>query len=209
MPYTPRERESERDGLLLLEGDPRLDPALDRPLARERAREFLESYVAHDAAQAEALARMIAFLFAHEDALERTCVPGHFTASALVIDAGRARALLTLHKRLGRWLQLGGHCDGDGNFAGSALREAREESGIRDLAIDPVPIDLDIHSIPAWETEPEHLHLDVRFLVQAPAQAEIRLSDESHELRWCREEELAGIETDESVRRLFRLARLR
>ncbi len=209
MPYTPREREPEHDGLLLLQGDPRLDPALERPLARERAREFLESYVADGALQAEALARMISFLFAHDDALERTCVPGHFTSSALVIDAERKHGLLTLHKKLGRWLQLGGHCDGDGNFAGSALREAHEESGIQDLAIDPLPIDLDIHGIPAHGTDPEHLHLDVRFLVQAPRGAVIRPSDESHELRWFREDDLEGIETDDSVRRLFRLAHLR
>ncbi len=195
-----------RTTAFLHHGDPRLAALHAHPRARERARSFLEDYAPNDQHQAETRARMLAFLERHTEALERSCAPGHFTASALVIDVRRERALLGLHKKLGRWLQLGGHCEGDGNLAGSALREASEESGIQDLAIDPRPIDLDIHAIPAQGSEPEHLHLDVRFVVVAPAGAESRPSDESLELRWFLPPEVGLVPTDDSVRRLFRLA---
>ena len=151
--------------------------------------------------------RILAFVDEHpQDAHRRTCLPGHLTASALVLDARRERALLTFHRKLGKWLQLGGHCDGDANLAGSALREATEESGIAGLAIDPVPIDLDCHRIPARKGEPEHWHLDTRFVVRAPADAAPRISAESKALRWFGPSELDSIETDDSVRRLFELA---
>jgi 8-oxo-dGTP pyrophosphatase MutT (NUDIX family) len=195
-----------RSPALLLAGDARLEPLIERGPARRRVRATLAAYSPPDALQAELRARMLAFLAEHEDALERSCAPGHFTASALVVDAARERALLTLHTKLGRWLQLGGHCDGDGNLGASALREAREESGIEDLALAPAPIDLDIHAIPARAGEPEHLHLDVRFLVVAPPGAVARASSESIELRWLAAAELASITTDDSVRRLYRIA---
>jgi len=150
---------------------------------------------------------MLAFIAAHpSDAHLRTCLAGHLTASALVIDARGERALLTFHKKLGRWLQLGGHCDGDANLAGAALREAREESGIEDLAIDPDPIDVDIHVIPARPGEPEHLHLDTRFRVFAAPGAREVISEESLDLAWFTRAEVERLATDDSVRRLFRLA---
>ncbi|MBI5362488.1 MAG: NUDIX hydrolase [Planctomycetes bacterium] len=150
---------------------------------------------------------MLRFVDEHpEDAHQRTLLVGHLTASALVIDSTGERALLTHHKKLGRWLQLGGHCDGDANLPGVALRECIEESGIAGLAIDPVPLDLDVHVIPARKDEPEHLHLDTRFLVHAPTDAREVLSDESIALRWFRPEELATIPTDDSVHRLFERA---
>jgi 8-oxo-dGTP pyrophosphatase MutT (NUDIX family) len=153
--------------------------------------------------------RILAFVDEHpRDAHERTCLPGHLTASALVLDSRGERALLTFHRKLGRWLQLGGHCDGDANLAAVALREAIEESGIEDLEIDPIPVDLDVHTIPARKGEPEHLHLDTRFLVHAPAGASERPSEESVELRWFTRGEAADLETDDSVRRLFKIAAL-
>jgi len=187
---------------LLREGDPRL--AFDADL--DSVRRTLLAYVPPDDGRARTRVEMIAFLNEHEDALSRTCLAGHFTASALVLDAERERGLLTLHKKLGRWLQLGGHCDGDANLAAVALRECREESGIEGLAIDPRPVDVDVHPIPARPGEPEHLHLDVRYVVHAPVGAEAVVGPESRELRWFAPEELAGVETDETLRRLFRLA---
>ena len=180
---------------------PELAPVRD--LAAARA--VIERYAAHDPLQERARAFVLAWIDAHPDALLRTALDGHLTSSALVVDAAGERALLTLHRKLGRWLQLGGHCDGDGNLAGSALREAREESGIDGLAIDPEPIDLDCHRIPARAGEPEHWHLDTRFVVRAPAGALPTLSVESTELRWFAPHELDAIETDDSVRRLFGL----
>jgi 8-oxo-dGTP pyrophosphatase MutT (NUDIX family) len=180
--------------------------ALPRRPDLEAARELLRSYRPHCEDQAHTQARMLAFIDEHPlDAHRRTQLTGHLTASALLIDASGTRALLTHHRKLNRWLQLGGHCDGDANLAGAALREALEESGIPELCIDPMPIDLDIHTIPARPDEPEHLHLDTRFVVHAPAGAMERLSEESHALAWVAPHELEALSTDESVRRLFRL----
>jgi 8-oxo-dGTP pyrophosphatase MutT (NUDIX family) len=169
------------------------------------ARALLATWAAPDAEQCAARDRIVAWIERYPaDAHRRERREGHLTASALVVDHSRGAALLTHHRQLGRWLQLGGHCDGDANLARCALREATEESGIEGLRIDPRPLDLDVHAIPARPGEPEHWHLDTRFLVLAPAGAIEALSDESLALRWFRPADLAGIPTDESVRRLFR-----
>lgn len=126
----------------------------------------------------------LGFLSARDDACSRECVPGHLTASAVVIDAATENVLLTLHPRVGRWLQLGGHCEPhDRSLAEAALREAREESGIADLTIDPAPIQLDVHPITCSLGQPTR-HFDVRFVVRAPAGAEPVRSAESDDLRW-------------------------
>lgn len=172
------------------------------------ARAVVERYAPRDPHQARERERILAFTDAHADALHRTCLAGHLTASALLLDAAGERGLLTHHRKLGRWLQLGGHVDGEGNLALAALRELEEESGLSDLEIDVSPIDLDVHAIPARGTEPEHLHLDVRFVARAAPGAREVASDESLALRWFTAAELLELPTDDSVRRLFRLAGL-
>jgi len=171
----------------------------------ESARAILRGYRPWSDEQAEVRDRVLAFTEEHDDAALRTCVPGHLTASALVLDAEGRRGLFTHHKKLGLWLQLGGHCDGETNLVRAALLEAIEESGITGLAIDPDPIDVDIHSIPAHKSDPEHLHLDTRFLVWAPPGAVEVCSEESIELRWIELERLDQLDTDDSVCRLARL----
>ena len=128
---------------------------------------------------------LLAFLDARPlDACDRSCVPGHLTASALVLDAPGEHVLLTLHPRVGRWSQLGGHCEpGDGTLRAAALREATEESGIAGLQIADAPLHVDVHPVTCSLGVPTR-HLDVRYLVRAPADAVPVISDESDDLRW-------------------------
>ncbi|MEM7275900.1 MAG: NUDIX domain-containing protein [Actinomycetota bacterium] len=118
-------------------------------------------------------------------ALYRECLAGHLTGSAFVVDATGTRTLLLHHGKLGLWLQPGGHADGDGNLAAVALREAEEETGIEGLRVVVPAIDIDIHAIPARPGEPAHLHHDLRFLVLAPPDAVVTISDESRDARWA------------------------
>ncbi|MFD9221944.1 NUDIX hydrolase [Streptomyces sp. NPDC060064] len=143
-------------------------------------------------------------LAAHPDGMWKACEAGHVTASALVIDAERGRVLLTLHKKLGMWLQMGGHCEPvDATLALAALREATEESGIQGLTLLPGgPVRLDRHAIPA----PCHWHLDVQYAALAPAGAVEEISEESLDLRWFAYDEVAGV-ADESVVRLLERTR--
>lgn len=180
------------------------DSALVADPSLESARRILEAYLPTDALQARNRAFILNFLDEHPwDAHRRSCAPAHLTASALVVDFSRQAALLTHHRKLDRWLQLGGHCDGDSNLPAVALREAREESGIEGLTVDPRLLDLDVHTIPARGDEPEHLHLDARFVVIAPDGAAEVVSDESHALAWVSPSEARTWAVDESVRRLF------
>ena len=180
------------------------DPALAFDGDCARARAILEAYVPRDADQEDAKACMLEFLAEHpRDAHLRACEPGHLTASAILVHPDGGRGLFTHHKKLGRWLQLGGHCDGDGNLPAAALREAIEESGIEDLAIDPTPVDLDIHLIPDRPGEPAHLHLDTRFRILSPT-SDFTVSDESHDLAWLTLDELRD-RGDGSVLRLAAL----
>jgi ADP-ribose pyrophosphatase YjhB (NUDIX family) len=126
----------------------------------------------------------LGFAEAREDACLRRCEPGHVTASAVVLNADARHTLLTLHPRVGTWLQLGGHCEpGDTDLAGAALREATEESGIPGLRIDPVPVHLDVHPVTCSLGVPTR-HFDVRFAVFAPPGAVETRSEESLDLRW-------------------------
>ncbi|MFJ8685736.1 NUDIX hydrolase [Micromonospora wenchangensis] len=133
-------------------------------------------------AAADARDRTLDLLADGPAALTRHHLPGHLTASALILDAAGERVLLCLHGKLRRWVQLGGHCEpGDVTLAGAALREATEESGIPGLVIDPVPIDVDIHPV---RCQGGSLHHDVRFAVFAPPGAVEQVSDESEALGW-------------------------
>lgn len=143
-------------------------------------------------------------LAAHPDGMWKACGAGHITASGLVIDPERGRVLLTLHKKLRMWLQMGGHCEpGDTVLADSALREATEESGIPGLTLLPGgPVRLDRHHTPcAW-------HLDVQYAALAPADAVEAISDESLDLRWFAYDEVPAV-ADDSVVRLLEATRAR
>lgn len=178
---------------------------------RRALNELLRRYAAAWPAEAALAARFAAFVAAHPDCLLRSCVPGHVTASAWIVAPDGARALLTHHRKLGRWLQLGGHVDGEPAVERAALREAEEESGLPGMCCERwagpelVPLDLDVHPIPARGAEPAHDHWDVRFLLRAPA-GPLVVSAESHDLRWCTPDEVAALTGEESVLRLLRKA---
>jgi len=134
---------------------------------------------------------------------------GHFTASAWLVSGDGRRVLLTHHRKLGRWLQLGGHADGDQDLARAALREASEESGLDGLVLEPEPnpviFDLDRHRIPEHGGVPAHWHYDVRYVVRARGEEAFTVSGESHALAWRPVADLADAPgLDGSVRRMAR-----
>lgn len=149
------------------------------------------------------------FVDDHDDALHRSCLEGHLTGSALVVDAPGDHVLLLFHAKLQRWLQPGGHCDGDANLAAVALREATEETGIVGLRVDPVAVDVDVHEVDPPADGP-HLHLDLRFLVVAPPGAQPRGNHESEAIRWVAPSALEDFDVDPGTIRMTRqgLARM-
>jgi len=169
--------------------------------------ELLHDVRAHrpfDDRERDMCARMAAFLERYGPAaFERSLRPGHVTASAWIVDPERTQAVLLHHRKLGRWLQLGGHVDGDPDVRRAAVREAREESGLRTLRLVTEDIyDIDVHRIPARAGEPEHDHYDVRFALEADPREPLVANEESHDVRWIALAELDRYAIDDSVRRL-------
>lgn len=153
-------------------------------MLRADAVRVLESWGAPDAEQEELRLHYLRHLTDHADGMWRTCRPEHVTASALVVDALGEQTLLTLHKTVGRWLQLGGHCEpGDTTLAGAALREATEESGLTGLTVSRQPLQLSRHLLEAGGCAGAY-HLDVQFLVTATEDTQYVVSDESEDLAW-------------------------
>jgi len=151
----------------------------------------------------------------HAQTLERPWsrhqTTAHFTASALVLSADGTRVCLLHHAKLSRWLQPGGHVDSEHeSVEEAALREAVEETHL-EVALHPSaprPLDVDIHSIPARKDEPEHLHLDVRFVLVARDDAALRHDpNESHGARWFGWDEALRVADDASLKRLLLKAR--
>jgi 8-oxo-dGTP pyrophosphatase MutT (NUDIX family) len=166
-------------------------PALIEALARHQP--FNEH-------EARMLARVQAFVCNHVDCFERSLVIGHVTGSAWIVDATSTQALLIYHAKLGKWLQPGGHCDGDADVRRVAMREAEEETGLHSFAplLDGAIFDVDAHEIPARKNVAAH----VRFAFEADSAAPLQISEESRDLRWVPLDEIAGLNTDKSVMRM-------
>lgn len=156
-------------------------------------RQLLENYPDRAPEQAAVRSEFLRFVAAHPDCCERRLAIGHCTGSALLVSGDGQRTLLTHHRKLGLWLQPGGHADGDTDLARVALREAEEESGLRDLRVEPAIFDLDRHWIPERVGEPGHWHYDLRFVVHASADEAFQVGAESHALAW---RPLADLATD-------------
>ncbi|MCK6484396.1 MAG: NUDIX hydrolase [Phycisphaerae bacterium] len=163
----------------------------------------LARYRAIDAGDAAACREIAAFVRTHKRCFDTAYAPGHVTGSAWLLDASGTRVLLTHHRRLGRWIQLGGHADGDPDLLAVALREAREESGID--AVEPLSediFDVGVHGTPGHDGLAAHRHYDIRFLLQVRGDGRYVVSDESHALGWFTFDGLAAMDVDDAVRRM-------
>lgn len=158
-----------------------------------------------DPREAAMTAEVIRFVTAEPRCAERSLAAGHLTGSAWIVDPTRTRTLLTHHRKLGKWLQLGGHADGELDLLAVALREAREESGLTRLRpVSPALFDVDRHWIPPRKTDPGHWHYDLRFMIEAAPGEPLVVSDESHDLAWIEIHRMADYNPEESMLRMAR-----
>ena len=172
---------------------------MHRTAILNKLREY-QPYNQHERDMYETLVR---FVETELNCFDRDLQIGHITGSAWIIDQSHTQALLTHHFKLDRWLQLGGHADGDPDVLRVAMREAREESGIdRIKPLTEAIFDVDVHSIPARDMEPRHLHYDVRFLLEADAETPLVISGESKDLAWINLTDIAQITTEQSITRM-------
>jgi 8-oxo-dGTP pyrophosphatase MutT (NUDIX family) len=155
--------------------------------------------------EAAAVRETVALVEANPQCLLRTCMPGHLTGSAWILSPDRRLTLLTLHRKLGKWLQLGGHADGQGDLLSVAMREAREESGLgRIRAVQAAIFDVDRHWIPPHGGEPGHWHHDLRFMLEADPAEPLSVSDESRALAWVEVAAVPSLNGEESMARMVR-----
>ncbi|MFT5368200.1 MAG: 8-oxo-dGTP pyrophosphatase MutT (NUDIX family) [Candidatus Latescibacterota bacterium] len=177
---------------------------------RDSLLQQLESYLDLFPDESAMLERYISFVKANSDCFERSLQIGHVTGSAWVVNRERTHTLLTHHKKLNKWLQLGGHADGDVDVLRVAKREVAEESGITDVVqVGDGIFDVDIHLIPERKNEPEHYHYDVRYALQVTGDEDYVVSDESHDLAWLEIDRLSERTQEESMLRLARKWQLR
>jgi ADP-ribose pyrophosphatase YjhB (NUDIX family) len=175
----------------------------EKAAGRLRLLAELAAYRPADEREREMLARLEKFVAGCADCFERTHLAGHVTGSAWVVDRSLRFALLTHHKKLGKWLQFGGHADGDDDVRRVALREGLEESGLAHLEFARDGIyDVDVHDIPARGDEPAHVHYDVRYAFFAERSDVPQVSDESHAVAWIALDALDALGVDASVKRL-------
>ena len=174
---------------------------------RQPILQLIQRYQSRFPAEADSAKRIFEFVQTHENCFSRELLVGHITGSAWILNPARDSALLTHHRKLNIWVQLGGHADGDANVQRVAEREAEEESGIPRLkTLSPEIFDIDIHLIPERKGEPEHYHYDCRFLLQAEAEDYI-VSDESHDLRWIPLRDMTSYTKEQSVLRMVEKSR--
>ncbi|MDD5261626.1 MAG: NUDIX hydrolase [Methylacidiphilales bacterium] len=167
--------------------------------------ELLAGYKAFDGNEAALLERILEFVRREPACFERSTQEGHLTGSAWVLDPAAKKVLLLHHAKLGKWLQPGGHADGDPDLERVARREVFEETGLEGLELSGNGIfDVDAHWIPAWKDDPGHWHFDVRFCFLADSNAPLRVNAESHELAWVPLDRVGEYTQEESVRRMVR-----
>ena len=168
----------------------------------------LNRYQPFDAHEYSMCERIVKFVKENPDCFERTLLVGHITGSAFIVNKQRTHTLMTHHQKLDKWLQLGGHSDGDPNTMNVALREAEEESGLKTIAqISEDIFDVDVHKIPARKNEPAHYHYDIRFLFEADDAEKLIITNESNDLQWIPLERMEEYTTEETVLRMIKKIR--
>lgn len=171
-------------------------------VSRQELIATLQSYPLRYPEETQFVSRFLELLN-HQDCFERTHLPGHITGSAWIVDRDKQHVLLVHHAKLNKWLQPGGHADGDENVLRVALREAEEETGIQEFIILQENIfDIDIHTIPARQDFPEHLHYDIRFLFEADGALPVIVSEESHDVQWVALADLEKYSHESSILRM-------
>jgi len=171
---------------------------------RQLLLDLLTDYAQRAPDESPVVERFRSFVIAESRCFERDLWAGHVTGSAWVLNAARDCVLLTHHRKLGRWFQLGGHSDGNSDALAVALSEAAEESGLTVEPLAPVVFDLDIHEIPARKQDPAHYHFDVRFALQVNGPETFRVSAESLDLAWVPIARLGDYTDEESMLRMAR-----
>lgn len=173
--------------------------------ARKTLEQELERYRAFDEHEESARQRFLEFVRREERCFDRDTLEGHVTASAWVLNRAADKVLLSHHRKLNMWVHLGGHVEGESALLSVALREAFEESGLSQLVPhSPQIFDIDVLYVPPWRHTPEHLHYDVRYLLQCGGEESVVVSDESHDLAWVPLQELHRYTTEESLHRMAR-----
>jgi 8-oxo-dGTP pyrophosphatase MutT (NUDIX family) len=164
----------------------------------------LLTYKGFDENEEQMRLEMVEFIQSNPDCFERSLKIGHMVGGAWVVDETKQFALLTHHRKFDRWLQLGGHADGESNMYQVALREAQEESGLKSIqSIDQNIFDIDIHTIPVRGDEPEHKHYEIRYLFTADMNEKVIVSNESKDVRWVKLDEILQLSKDISIKRLI------
>ena len=167
--------------------------------------QLLEELRSYQTSYSEEKEFVISFLdlLKSNDAFQRYHLPGHITGSSWIVNSDKTKVLLVHHAKLNRWLQPGGHADGDENVLRVALREAEEETGItRWTVLSEQIFDLDIHIIPKRKDFEEHLHFDIRFLIRADEVEPLVVSEESHDVKWVSLIDLEKYNNETSILRL-------
>ena len=169
---------------------------------RSKLLKLLEVYQRTYPEESATVHRFEEFARNNDRCFERDCWAGHVTGSAWLVNTSATHVLLTHHKKLDKWLQLGGHSDGDCEPLAVALREAKEESGLDVVPLKSAVFDLDIHEIPARNDDPAHFHFDLRFALRTRASDDYRVSNESHALQWVAVADISDYTREPSMLRM-------
>jgi len=170
---------------------------------RKKILELLEAHVYSDVFEANMTQETIKFINTYPNCFDRELLIGHVTGSAWILDSSGQFVLLMHHRKLNRWFQPGGHCDGDSDVMAVALKEAIEETGAKDIkAVHEYIFDVDVHEIPERKGIPTHLHYDIRFLFTADKDSPLLINEESNDLAWVELSKVKELNNEDSIIRM-------